>query len=446
MKKIYLLTAMAFIAGTIAQAQQVWDNFEDTRYGEYTFVHGPLISYGENPDPSGVNTSPVCATYTRNPSELFDVIVLTSQDGLFENVISYASGTKTMSIDVWSPVPNTRVQITLENNALAQGPFPIGRHSEYFAETTTTNAWETLEFELLGIVQNSGVTPDFIDQIVILFEPNSNTGETYYWDNLVGPELINDPCSDVSTDFSILNDFECQQNVNFTFSTSGINFQRVSNPDTQGNTSAFVASYGRNGNAAGGNDVIIGSFTAPLLLTPSSVISLDVWAPSSGIPVRLALQNGAGDEIIAVDANTASSEAWETLNFDVGSVSAATDIERFVILFNPETDGFESYFFDNFRASDLVSVEELAAVTSFNAFPNPSQGQTTFEYELVNSASVAYTIFDLTGKVVDQQVLGQQPAGKNRIIWNANSLSNGLYFYQFSIDSQVASGKIMLNR
>jgi len=351
-----------------------------------------------------------------------------------------------MSIDVWSPVPNTRVQITLENSALAQADFPAGRHSEYFAETTTTNAWETLEFELLGLVQNSGVTPDFIDQIVILFEPNTNTGETYYWDNLVGPELLDDPCEDVSTDASILNDFECQQNVNFTFSSAGINFQRVSNPDTEGNSSAFVASYDRNGNAAEGNDVILGDFGAPLQLTSTSVITLDVWAPAAETTVRLALQNGIGEEIIAVDAETTSSEAWETLTFDVSSVSAATDIERFVILFNPGTDGFEGYFFDNMVIDGASNVADLESVLSFNAYPNPTQGPTTFNYELREAAQVQFIVTDLTGKVIDQRQLGNLPAGNNQYVWNANGISNGLYFYTFVVDGKAASGKLILNK
>lgn len=440
MKKIYLLTTMACFAATLANAQQTWDNFENTRVANYGFVNGVFIPYNENPDQSGANTSQVAAQYIRNAAEQFDVIVM---NAVMANVTDYAVGTKTMSMDVWSPAVGKTVQITLENTALATNPYPTGRHSEYQAVTTVANAWETLTFTLTG-TPDGNVAPTILNQLVVLFDPGSNNGDTYYFDNLNGPELANDPCAGVTPDPTILNDFECNQNVNFLFSHSGINFRRIVNPDATGNTSSHVARYVRNGGEE--FDVIIGRFDGNLSLSPNSSITLDVWDPNAPTTVLVSLQNVAGDVILEMSAQTSVSSAWQTLVYDPSSVADADDIGQFVILFDPESGTSDEYFFDNFTADVISSVDALPSVTSFNAFPNPSQGQTTFEYQLVNAAKVAYTIFDLTGKVVDQQVLGQQPAGKNTIVWNANGMSNGLYFYQFSIDNQVASGKLMLNR
>lgn len=451
MKKIYsTLIALATIV-TGAEAQQTWDNFEDIRYGEYTFSNGPLIPYSENPDQSGANTSEVVATYTRT-NQPFDAILLANNsfedlsDNYTEDVIPYVSGAKTITLDVWSPNAGTEILLVLQNSVLAAGDFPAGRHSDYRTTTTVGGEWETVEFEFDQIVPNSGTTSNQIDQIAILFSPDTDNQDTYYFDNLVGPEFLNDPCEGVSEDPNILNDFECQQNVNFTFSTSGVNFVKVRNPDPEINTSSFVASYVRNGNAADGNDVILGNFGGPLLLTSTSTINLDVWAPASGTTVRLALQNPNGDEIIAVDAETSTMEEWETLSFDVSPVFEATDIERFVILFNPGADSFESYFFDNFTATNVNSANDIEFVENLIAFPNPTSDIATLSYNLKKSGNVNFTLTDITGRVIENRLLANQAAGQQQFDVDTRGLSDGLYLYNLIVDGKAVTGRIAVNR
>jgi len=88
-----------------------------------------------------------------------------------------------------------------------------------------------------------------------------------------GPELANDPCEGVTGASNVFNDFECNQNVNFTFSHSGVNFRRVLNPDPNGNSSDYVATYTRN--AGEMTDVIVGRFAENLSIEPTSTITMD---------------------------------------------------------------------------------------------------------------------------------------------------------------------------
>lgn len=441
MKKIYTLFAAACLAATAANAQQIWDNFENTRVVDYNFENGVFIPYFENPDQDGVNTSQVAAQYIRNAAESFDVITL---QGVMANVTDYATGAKTMTMDVWSPAPGKVVQITLENSNLAMPlNYPIGRHSEYVATTTADQDWETLTFSLQA-TPDGNISPSILNQLVILFDPMSNNADTYYFDNLNGPELANPPCEGVTPDPMILNDFECNQNVNYIFSHSGINFRRIQNPDMSGNESSHVATYTRNGGEE--DDVLIGRFPNGISISPTSNITLDVWDPNAPTDVVVSLQNDAGDIILEITAQTSESETWQTLTYDASPVAGATDIEQFVILFDPGNTTSDQYYFDNFELSNSVNVEDLENIAYFNAFPNPSSGQTTFEYDLRNSSDVQLSFFDLTGKMIDQKNLGQQAAGVNQYVWNADGLADGLYFYTFTIDGKTASGKIILNR
>ena len=423
-------------------AQTTWDNFQDQRKGTYGFISGTFIPYFENPDKTGANTSDVAAQYTRNPAEPFDVIIL---DAAMADLSEYISGTKSISIDVWSPNAGIPIQITMENNTLAQpANFPTGRHSVYLTSTTVANAWETLTFTFDN-QPDPTVANDNVDRLVLLFNPNTNTGDTYYWDNLNGPELADDPCEGVMPSPVVLNDFECDQNVDYIFSHSGVNFRRILNPDPSGvNTSEYVATYTRNGGEE--NDVIIGRFDGNLNLASDSEIQLDVWDPGAPTTVTLSLQNNDNNVILAVDAETTTSSQWETLTFDVGSVFDAPDISQFVILFDPGNFTSDNYFFDNFQLDEAVAIEELEQLTQFSVFPNPVSDHARFEYQLSDAAQVSVLIRDARGQVVATVFEGEQRAGYHQLQWNPGDLPNGPYFYQFYVDGATAGGQLMLTR
>ncbi|NNL92662.1 MAG: T9SS type A sorting domain-containing protein [Saprospiraceae bacterium] len=448
MKIVYttLLFVLFFAFGL--GAQTIWDNFEDTRKGTYGFISGTFIPYFENPDPSGVNNSQVAASYNRNPGELFDVIIL---DGQMADLSDYLVGAKTLSIDVWSPAPGRTVQITLENSILAEpANFPTGRHSVYLATTSTSMAWETLTFAFDN-QPDALMANDNVDRIVLLFDPNTYNGDQWYWDNLSAPELADDPCDGVSVNDEIIMDFECQQNLNFTFSQSGINFRRILNPDQSGaNTSDYVAMYIRNGEEE--DDVIIArpNVTGIINILSGDIIYLNVWDPGAPTNVRVSLQSNPDDgnavtEIIGVDAMTTASNTWETLTYDVSSVAGST-VNQIVILFDPGNFTADEYYWDNlsFTEPTTSTVEQLKGVNNFIAYPNPTQEITTFEYDLNISSEVNLTIYDLTGKPIETVFNGTKNPGHQKINWNAGAIANGIYFYTLSINGQIASGKLTI--
>ena len=439
MKKFYLISLLALLMGFSVNAQQTWDNFEDLRKGTYGFINGVFIPYNGNPDPTGVNTSEVAAQYIRNSVEMFDVLIL---DAGMADLSDYLSGAKSMSIDVWSPAPGQTVQITLENSVLAEpANFPTGRHSVYIATTSTSMAWETLTFNFDN-QPDPGVANDNVDRLVLLFQPGTNSGDTWYFDNLNGPELSDDPCDGVAPDLTVAMDFECNQNLNFTFSHSGVNFRRVVNPDMNGNTSAYVASYVRNGGEE--NDVIIASNGGGGLIPANAAVEIDVWDPAAPTDVVMSFQQD-GVEVAVQTVSTSNSSVWETLNFNLTEFEGA-EFNEIVILFDPGNFSSDNYFFDNIVEADPIMnvAEALNEVSAFTAFPNPAQDEVQFKYELNTSADVQLTLFNATGQVVSTIFSGRQVAGEQAINFDASQLQNGLYFYTLSINSKVATGSITI--
>lgn len=441
MKKIYTLLLVLAISGQ-GFSQQVWDNFEDIRKGTYGFINGTFIPYNENPDQSGVNTSITAAEYTRNAAETFDVIIL---DALMADLSDYLDGTKEMSMDVWSPGAGTVIQITLESTVTAAPDnFPTGRHSVYLTETTTAGAWETVTFSFDNR-PDASVANDVVDRLVLLFDPGSNNSDTYYFDNLTAPELANDPCEGAMPDASILNDFECNQNVNYTFSHAGINHRRELNPDASGvNESSYVARYGRN--AGEEFDVIIGKFDGNLSLGANAELSLDVWDPNAPTEVVIALQDSEGVDIVSMTATTSASGVWETLVYDADFAAGNPDIAGFVLLFDPENFSSLTYYYDNLVVDGVTSVENLSAELKLNVFPNPTSGTTTFDYTLKETSDVLFTVRDITGKTISESVFNGQASGTQQIRVDAANYTSGFYLYTFQINGNTATGKFVVTK
>jgi hypothetical protein len=348
-----------------------------------------------------------------------------------------------MSIDVWSPAAGTPIQITLENSTTAlPDNFPTGRHSVYLTQTTVAEQWETLTFSFDN-QPDATVPNDDVDRIVLLFNPETNTSDTYYWDNFNGPELAEDPCEGVETDEGILNDYECQQNVNYVFSHAGVNYRRVLNPDQTGNTSQYVATYTRNNVEE--FDVIIGRFDGPLNLSSTSMMTLDVWDPAAPTDVIVSLQNINGDVILEMTATTSVSGAWETLMYDPSTVFEAPDIEQFVILFDPGAFTSDQYYMDNFTVSNLTSSDDVDVIEEFLAYPNPAGEMTTIRYSLKTPGTVNFTLTDITGRVIKNQTFPNQPAGTQIFDLNTNDLADGVYLYTLSVGDSRSTGRIVVN-
>lgn len=61
-------------------------------------------------------------------------------------------------------------------------------------------------------------------------------------------------------------------------------------------------------------------------------------------------------------------------------------------------------------------------------YPNPFNPQTTLSFELPQTSHVTLVVLDVRGRVVQQLVDGQMPAGRHTMTWHATHLPSGVYF------------------
>lgn len=159
----------------------------------------------DNPDPSGVNPSARSGRYVRNAGQQYDVLFY---DVDLEDAADYVAGTKLFYLDVLTDAPvGTEILLQLENGAQATATnYPTGRHSRYRAVTTVQNQWERLAFTFLD--QPDPNTPhERLDDFVLLFAPDTFTGDTFYFDNFdsyaAGTGTARDPSPAVPSSFSL---------------------------------------------------------------------------------------------------------------------------------------------------------------------------------------------------------------------------------------------------
>jgi len=108
----------------------------------------------------------------------------------------------------------------------------------------------------------------------------------------------------------------------------------ISNPDASGeNTSANVGQFTKSATA----ETFAGTFfdlTTPLDLTTNNRMLIKTWSPKANAVVRLKIENSAdGSQFFEIDATTTTTNAWETLTFDLSS-AAAFNYDRVVIFFD----------------------------------------------------------------------------------------------------------------
>lgn len=95
-------------------------------------------------------------------------------------------------------------------------------------------------------------------------------------------------------------------------------------------------------------------------------LNLDVWAPAGATTVTLQLQSGL-EGARSVEVPLTTNEAWETLSFDFSASENITDFGEVRILFDPNTDGTGTYFFDNLLQGEST-VDACAGVEPIATF------------------------------------------------------------------------------
>ncbi|MGV8945432.1 MAG: hypothetical protein ACOH1N_03300 [Lutibacter sp.] len=171
--------------------------------------------------------------------------------------------------------------------------------------------------------------------ILLIISMTSCDNETFY------PFIASVPCKTPQTaDPSIINDFECQDNMLLP------NVEAVINPDESGaNTSRFVGKYI---DPAGAWDALIVNFGAQINLSTKNIFKIKVKTNVAGT-LKAKLEGGTSNGI-EVDAAITNTQDWVEYSFDF-SDQFNQNHQKLVLFFNAgaDTSGSDVYYIDDLR-------------------------------------------------------------------------------------------------
>lgn len=214
--------------------------------------------------------------------------------------------------------------------------------------------WIRLEINLSGMANKSS-----LGQILLDADPPSNPlqGTTFYVDNIY---LYKDGSSGGTSGLELPVTFE-DESLDYALTDFGGNASDlVQDPENATNTVARSIKTGSAevwaGTTVGGNS----GFSSAIPFTSSeTTMSVRVWSPTAGTPVRLKVEDSADGNIsVETEATTTVAGSWETLVFDFSNEAAGTPAlnlsstyNKASIFFNFGTSGADAgeqtYYWDD---------------------------------------------------------------------------------------------------
>ncbi len=464
-----LLAAAAPVAS--ASAQVLYDNFENVRLLNYVRTDGVFTQNAPNPGTNAVNSSPTCGKYVRNAGVQFDVIQIkpAAANNKLADLSAYAAGTKKLTLKFYSPAVGISLQAVMQNAGKATTGYPNGNFGGTFdVKTTKANEWELLTFAYTAGAAG-GFDPTVkatdADQIVLLIAPNTNTGQTFYLDDIMGPDFVANTAP-VVTD-QLYDNYEGTRAIGYSYNkTSGSIKLDTLNPMVgAGNPSARVMRYTRSTQQY--DALVVRPTGAPLadvapFLTGAKQMTMKVYSPAPGLTFQITLQDstaagptnypaGRHSEYLAI---TTATNAWETLVFTFANRPSAavanTSINEIVLLIAPNTTTKRRVYIDdwtgprktNFTPTGVRPVLSNSALLE-PVYPNPATGRALLPVYLRKAATVGLSVHDALGRrVATPMPAALHAAGSFDADIPTAGLAPGLYLLRFEVDGVVMTQRL----
>jgi hypothetical protein len=315
-----------------------------------------------NPDMSGINTSANVGEFIRSTEQYAHVYFE------LQGNIDFSTG-EMFYMKVHSPI-TCQVLFKLEG--------PGGAFTEVSADITMTNTWEQLTFDF------TGAASDTYNKMVIFFDFASFDDNTFYFDDVEGPEYgagtgpkpleANDVQDNFEDDgWATITDWKFQDPdlVDLTVVTDPMNSEN------------HVAEYNRSGNFMYTNAQFILDWRMDL--SQRNIFDLKVYFPSSNDytgdltpTAAVKLQNSllGGNAWMTqteVKLTVEEFDAWVDLVFDFSAVADSVNYDQVVVQLGGEGHTVPAmFYFDDIMLEGGVGIFEQPDIVKANVYPNPA--------------------------------------------------------------------------
>ena len=336
---------------------------------------------------------------------------------------------KTFKMKVFSPRVGAKVLLKVEN------PTDATINFEKEVLTTVANIWEELTFDYAAIS-----TSNQYQKLVFIFD-NGTMGDgsanfTFLFDDL---KLVVGGGSGITLS---------QMNLPVTFDATTVDYGLigfggaeqstiVTDPTLSTNKVAKVIKSATAESWAGTTITAaaqLGFATRIPFTSSNTKMSVRVWSPIAGIPVRLKVEeHGDATHSVETEATVTIASGWQTLEFNfanqasgTSSLNLAYNYDKASIFFNFGTTGAvageQTYYFDDVMfVTDVTPVNQDDVLSQISIFPNPF-------VETVNISNKTNTalnirLFDMLGRE-----LKKITSNITNIQINMSAYPSGTYF------------------
>ncbi len=100
-------------------------------------------------------------------------------------------------------------------------------------------------------------------------------------------------------------------------------------------------------------------------------------------------------------------------------------------------------FFGENKQKEITENDSLIGIS---IYPNPSSSVVNFQFNLEEKAQVNIEIFNIVGRKVKTLHNSILKPGSYLFRWDGSSFDNGLYLYNFKVDDNVETGRLILRK
>ena len=402
----------------LSNAQMLPIDFETAiTTADFIDFNGGTATVIENPQSNGINTSATVAQIVRDGGDIW----AGSKIDLAANLDFTTLNSISMKVFTTAPV-GTTVKFKLEGAGSTERDVP----------TTVSGQWEVLTWDFTGV-------PTDFNSIVFMFDfgnvGDGSVSSTFLFDDI--EQLFGGTHIDLPVDFE-------GSMVNYTMSDFGGNLSSLEIDPTNPNNTVIKAI--KTSGAATWAGTTIGTpagFATNIPLTLSdSKMTVRVWSPEAGTPIRLKVEDSDDPTHTCETETNTSVSGWETLEFDFNNQAPGTEslsiglsmgwtYNMASIFFNFGTDGAtageKTYYFDDVAFGEFPVGITTPEIEGLEISPNPTNDNWIIFTK--NTPIISIEVFDLQGK----RLLTLHPANDTATI-DASKLIAGTYVAVISTD------------
>lgn len=150
----------------------------------------------------------------------------------------------------------------------------------------------------------------------------------------------------------------------------------------------------------------------------------------------------SGQQYVPLDIS--SSDCYEFTIYDAGG----NGLDYYALVYGNQEIAFEGGEFGSMEKNefgyDLVGIEEPAAFSDLQIFPNPATNLLNVGFYLSEPAAVALAVVDLAGKEIYRDEIGMESYGPKEYTINTSDLPAGMYFIRVEAGNDVQVHKISI--